>query len=72
MFQDSNVVSQDRIVREPETKAVTGLSRTLRWRLEKEGKFPARRRISPRLTGWLMSEIQAWLESREKAGREHF
>jgi prophage regulatory protein len=60
----------DRFVREPEADEITGLSRTTRWRLEKEGKFPSRRRISDRCTGWLMSEIQAWLRQREEARKK--
>ena len=37
---------EDRFVREPEVHRLTGLSRTTRWRLERAGKFPRRRRIS--------------------------
>ena len=47
----------DRIVRETECKAISGLSRTTRWRLEQSGDFPRRRRISPGLVGWLLSEL---------------
>ena len=37
---------EDRFLREPEVHRLTGLSRTTRWRLERAGKFPRRRRIS--------------------------
>lgn len=53
----------DRIVREAECLQITGLCRSARWRLIKEGKFPA----SVPLTGtsqgrgWLLSELQAWI-----------
>lgn len=59
--------TNDRFVREPEASEITGLSRTTRWRMERDGKFPSRRRISSRCTGWLMSEIQAWLCERDEA-----
>ena len=54
----------DRIMREPEVKHVTGLSRTTRWRLARVGKFPKRRWLSPNCNGNLQSEIQAWLAER--------
>ena len=57
----------DRFIRDPECEKMSGLSRTTRWRLEREGKFPKRRQISPNGVGWLLSEIQSWLESREAA-----
>ena len=51
----------DRFIREPEIALITGLSRTTRWRLERAGKFPNRRRISTNAVGWLASEINAWM-----------
>lgn len=53
-----------RFIREPECKSITGLSRTTRWRLEKEGKFPARRKISQNTVGWLSTEIEEWMRSK--------
>lgn len=47
----------DRIVREAECKAISGLSRTTRWRMERSGDFPRRRRISQGAVGWLLSEL---------------
>jgi prophage regulatory protein len=54
----------DRIIREPECEKITGLSRSTRWRLERDGMFPRRRRISPGCSGWLWSEIHAWITAR--------
>ena len=56
----------DRFVREPECLKITGLSRTTRWRLEREGSFPKRRKLSENAVGWLESELRKWVES--KAG----
>jgi prophage regulatory protein len=54
----------DRIIREPAVKEQTGLSRSTRWRLEREDKFPARRKLSDNAVGWLESEIRDWIASR--------
>ncbi len=54
----------DRFIREPECKRITGLSRTTRWRLERERLFPRRRAISRNAVAWLESEVQDWLQSR--------
>jgi prophage regulatory protein len=54
----------DRIIREPECRQITGLSRSTRWRLERAGKFPRRRKLSAAASGWLASEIAAWLAER--------
>ena len=54
----------DRFVREPECQVITGLSRTTRWRLEKQNLFPKRRQISAGTVGWLESEVLAWLAER--------
>lgn len=55
----------DRFIREPLVHEITGLSRTTRWRLEREGKFPARRKLSDNAVGWVESEIRDWIASRQ-------
>jgi prophage regulatory protein len=55
---------EDQIIREPECRRISGLSRSTRWRLERAGKFPRRRQISPGCSGWLASEIRGWVASR--------
>src|SRR5437868_5626162 len=56
----------DRVIREAECHAITSLSRTSRWRMERAGQFPKRRQIGPRCVGWLASELAAWLASRRE------
>jgi prophage regulatory protein len=53
----------DRIIRDPETKHITGLGKSLRVRLEKKGLFPARRKLSAdgRAKGNLYSELMEWV-----------
>ena len=57
----------DRFVREPEVKQITGLSRVTRWRMERRGEFPRRRRISTNAVAWLESEITEWMDERAAA-----
>ena len=57
----------ERILRGGEVDRMTGLSRTSRYELEKAGKFPKRRRISERASGYLASEVDEWIRSRPLA-----
>lgn len=57
----------DRIIREKECFRFTGLSRTTRWRLERRGEFPKRRKLSENAVGWLESEILAWVQAKAQA-----
>jgi prophage regulatory protein len=44
---------------------LTGISRTTVWRLETDGKFPRRRRLTGNAVAWIEEEILEWLNSRE-------
>ncbi|WP_064601611.1 helix-turn-helix transcriptional regulator [Photobacterium sp. J15] len=66
MAQVSN--SSDRFVREKERQQITQISRSTAWRLEQEGKFPARRQIGGRAVGWLHSELMDWVNNQPKVG----
>ncbi len=57
----------DRFLREPEVARLTGLSRTTRWRLERAGRFPRKRRISENAVAWVASEIEIWMAERPEA-----
>ena len=65
-------MSEDRYLREAEVKRMTGLSRSTRWRLEKSGRFPSRRKISESAVAWLASEINGWIASRQIKGSNAF
>lgn len=46
---------------------ICGISRSTALRLEAEGKFPQRRRITPGgLTAWRTDELLDWADQREK------
>jgi len=47
-------------LREAQVAALTGLSKSTRWRLEKLGAFPKRRQLSMKAVDWLASEIEDW------------
>ena len=65
---DTGVMSMaERIIREKELLTLLGISKSTRWRWEREGILPPRRRLGKRLIGWLASEIEEFLESREQA-----
>ena len=53
-----------KVLREPEVFALTGLSKTTRWRLERDGKFPQKRKLSAKAVGWLATEIVEWIQAR--------
>lgn len=57
-----------RILRLPEVTERTGLSRTTIWRKERDGDFPQRVRLSANSVGWREAEVEAWIESRPRAG----
>jgi prophage regulatory protein len=60
-----NAPTVDRLVRFHEVHQMTGLARTTIWCLEKSGSFPGRRQIGPGSVGWLQSEIQEWVRTRQ-------
>jgi prophage regulatory protein len=60
--------SQRNILRRPEVSLRTGLSGSHLWRLEGRGDFPARVKLGPMAVGWYEDEIDAWVESRPRAG----
>ena len=47
----------------PELHEKISLSRTTIWRLERQGKFPKRRILSPNRVGWLRHEVEEFLEN---------
>ena len=53
-----------RLIRIYEVQRVTGLSRHSIRRLEQQGTFPQRRRVSPRVVAWVEEEIDEWIAAR--------
>jgi prophage regulatory protein len=59
--------SPERILRIGDVTEVTGLSRSVIYALSASGKFPRQKRLSPGSTGWLASDVTAWIEALEAA-----
>ncbi|MBW1963415.1 MAG: AlpA family phage regulatory protein [Deltaproteobacteria bacterium] len=55
-----------RFLNRQEVVEKTGVSPVTLWRWERAGIFPPRRRIGMRRVGWLDTEIQRWMETRER------
>jgi prophage regulatory protein len=53
-----------RFLRLPEVLDRVGVTAVTIWRWEQQGLFPPRRKIGPRLVGWVESEIVAWCAER--------
>jgi prophage regulatory protein len=56
--------SIDRFIDDKEQKALTNLSRTTRWRLERQGRFPRTYKLSTNRSARLLSEVVAWMQAR--------
>ena len=58
-----------RILRLPNVKTRTGLSRSTIYAMIKDKRFPKYISLGARSVGWLESEIEAWIESRVNSSR---
>ena len=58
------VVPRDRLLRLPEVEAMTGCKKSTIYRLMKEGKFPACRRITARMACWSEAAVLQWVQDR--------
>lgn len=57
------------ILRLPQVKAKSGLSRSSIYEGVRNNTFPAPIHLSERTVGWIESEIDQWIEERIKASR---
>ena len=55
------------ILRWPDVKKLTGLSRSTVFRFEREGTFPRRLQLGANSVGWSAEAISAWLAARAPA-----
>ena len=61
----TEIVSKLRIVRAAELASLLGISQTSLWRWRQSGDFPKPVALGPRMVGWKVTEVEAWLnESR--------
>jgi len=62
---------QVRIIKKPAVREITSLSDSTVRRLELDGQFPKRVRLSKSAVGWIESEVMAWVEARKSEGASH-
>jgi prophage regulatory protein len=65
----SEAAPQTRILRLPEVRRKVGLGTDSIYRLAREDKFPKPIKLSERASGWVESELDAWLAQRIAARR---
>jgi len=53
-----------RFIRLPEVLRITGISRSLVYKLQAEGKFPRGVKLGAISVAWVESEVQAWCAQR--------
>ncbi|MFZ9115024.1 MAG: helix-turn-helix transcriptional regulator [bacterium] len=58
-----------RLMRLPQVKSMTGLSKSTIYSLMAEGSFPKQIKIGPRLVAWTDSDIQQWIAHQITAAR---
>jgi prophage regulatory protein len=56
-----------RLLRLPDVKSATGLSKSTIYARMSEGNFPKQISIGPRLVVWLESDIQQWINDLAKS-----
>jgi prophage regulatory protein len=61
---EQSVGPQGRIMRLKEVVRMVGLSKATVWNMDRKGKFPKHRKLGPRSTGWLDTEIHEWIHER--------
>lgn len=54
----------ERLVRERDRRAITGVSRTQWWALERDQVAPKRVRLGASAVAWRLSDLLAWIEQR--------
>ena len=57
------------VLRLPQVCKVTGLCRSMIYRLEAEQRFPTRIKIGLRAVGWIEGEVQQWLATQIERSR---
>src|SRR5271168_1558000 len=56
-------------LRLPQVCKITGLRRSMIYRMQAEKRFPQRIKLSERAVGWLEREVQEWLAQRIETSR---
>ena len=58
----------DRFIPNTEVRRIAGgISRTTLWRWVRDGHFPKPTKIGPNKNGWLESQVEDWIQTRQQA-----
>lgn len=60
----------EQILKMPEVIRATGLARSTIYKLISENRFPKQIKLTSFSSGWLQSEIEAWIADRISASRD--
>jgi prophage regulatory protein len=60
---------QEKLLRLPQVKETTGLSKSTIYARISEGTFPKQVSLGPRLVVWVESDIQNWISEQVSAAR---
>lgn len=60
-------MSPHRVIRPEVVWNLTGLSRSTVYRLEALGRFPRRVKVGDHASGYLLVEVEAWIQARAAA-----
>lgn len=63
------LIRGERVLRLPEVRRMTGLSRSSIYELQADGRFPRSIKLGERAVGWLEQEVREWLARRIEASR---
>jgi prophage regulatory protein len=66
-----NEISKENValIRLPQVRELTGLSRSTIYLLESRGEFPKHVALSVRASAWVSSEVQDWIRARIRESR---
>ncbi len=70
LTQASNEPNYDPLIKLPKVCEITGLSKSAIYEKMKEGTFPQSIAISSRSVGWLLSEVNNFIQERVAASRK--
>jgi len=68
-FQNQNQ-TQNQVIRLPEVIAMVGLKRACLYALMKNGDFPLPIKLGTYANGWLVAEVQNWINERIRERNE--
>ncbi len=60
----------EQILKMPEVIRLTGLARSTIYKLISENRFPKQIKLTSFSSGWLQSEVEAWITDRVAASRD--